>query len=111
MFLIKVDEIPSYHSPISKLKNDEVEGLDFSHFEEINTTMVIRKDQNNRFGALKINDLIWANEMSVFLEIWRRDSVNGEAKQQGLRSVSCTFFSYSITVYTNTISKIVFCFG
>ena len=92
VILIKVEENPRYHSPISNLEDDEVKGLGFPHPRDLNTSMVILKDPNNSFGPLQINNLVWVDKMSVFLEEWKRDPVNGEAKQQGIRSVSCTCF-------------------
>ena len=83
VILIKVEENPRYHSPTSKLEDDEVEDLGFPDFKDLDTSMVISKDPNDSFGPLQINNLIWVNKMSVFLEIWKRDAVNREAKQQG----------------------------
>ena len=92
VILIKVEENPRYHSPIRKLGDDEVEGLGFPDPKDLDTSIVIPKDSNDSFGPLLINKLVWVNKMSVFLEIWKRDAVNGGAKQQGTRSVSCTSF-------------------
>lgn len=92
VILIRVEENPRYRSPISKLEDDEVKSLDFPHFRDLDTSMVILKGRDNSFGPLQIINLVWVNKMSVFLEIWKRDPVNGEAKQQGIRSVSCTSF-------------------
>ena len=88
VILIKVEEYPQYHSPTSKLEDDEVEDLRFPDPKDLDTSMVISKDPNNSYGPLQINNLVWVNRMGVFLEIWKRDPVNGEAKQQGTRSVS-----------------------
>ena len=99
VILIKVEENPPYSSPASKLEDDEVKDLGFPDHRCLRTTMVSLKDPNNSFGPLQINNLVWVGEMGVFLEIWKRDTVNGEAKQQGTRSVSCTsflLFSYNI---------------
>ena len=92
VILIKVEEIPRYHSPVSKLEDDEVEDLGFPDPEGLRTTLITPKDPNDSFGPLQMNNLVWVNKMSVFLEIWKRDAVNGEAKQQGTRSVSCISF-------------------
>ena len=92
VILLKVEENPRYHSPTSKLEDNEVEDLGFPDPKDLDTSIVIPKDPNDSFGPLQINNLVWVNKMSVFLEIWKRDAVNGEAKQQGTRSVSCTSF-------------------
>lgn len=92
VILIKVEENPRYYSPTSKLEDDEVKDLGFPDLKDLDTSIVIPKDPNDRFGPLQINNLVWVSKMSVFLEIWKRDKVNGEAKQQGTRSVSCTYF-------------------
>ena len=92
VILIKVEENPRYHSPTSKLEDDEVEDLGFPDPKDLRTSLVVPKDLNDSFGLLQINNLSWVNKMSVFLEIWKRDAENGEAKQQGTRSVSCTSF-------------------
>ena len=98
VILIKVEENPQYHSLTSKLE-DEVEDLGFPDPSDLDTSMVILKDPNNSFGPLQINNLVWVDKMDVFLEIWKRDIVSGEAKQQGTRSVSCTsslLLSYNV---------------
>ena len=99
VILIKVEENPRYYSPTSKLEDDEVKDLGFPDPTDLDTSMVILKDPNDSFGPLQINNLVWVGKMGAFLEIWKRDTVNGEAKQQGTRSVSCTsflLFSYNI---------------
>ena len=90
VFLIKVEESPLYRSPIGKLDDDVIENLKLSDLHDVKTSMVILEDPNDRFGPLKVNNLVWVNKMSVFLEIWKKDPVTGEAKQQGPRSVSFT---------------------
>ena len=92
VILIKVEENPQYHSPTSKLEDDEVKDLRFPDPKDLKTSIVIPQDPNDSFGPLQINNLVWVNKMGVFLEIWKRDTVNGEAKQQGTRSVSCVYF-------------------
>ena len=92
VILIKVEENPRYYSPTSKLEDNEVEDLGFPDPTDLDTSLVIPKDPNDSFGPLQINNLGWVNKMSVFLEIWKRDAVSGEAKQQGTRLVSCTSF-------------------
>ena len=99
VILIKVEENPRYSSPTSKLEDDEVKDLGFPDYTDLNTSMVSLKDPNNSFGPLQINNLVWVGEIGVFLEVWKRDTVSGEAKQQGTRSVSCTsflLFSYNV---------------
>ena len=99
VILIKVEENPRYYSPTSKLEDDEVKDLGFPDPGGLDTSIVSLKDPNNSFGPLQINNLVWVGEMGVFLEIWKRDTINGEAKQQGTRSVSYTsflLFSYNI---------------
>lgn len=99
VILIKVEENPRYHSPTGKIEDDEVKDLRFPNLKSLDTSMVIPEDPNDSFGPLQINNLVWVNKMGVFLEIWKRDAVNGEAKQKGTRSVSCTPFlllSYNI---------------
>ncbi|MCJ1350373.1 MAG: hypothetical protein MMC33_000354 [Icmadophila ericetorum] len=86
VILIKVEENPRYHSPTSKLEDDEVENLGFPDPKDLDTSIVIPKDPNDSFGPLQINNLVWVNKVGVFLEIWKRDALNGEAKQQGTRS-------------------------
>ncbi|KAK3175170.1 hypothetical protein OEA41_002416 [Lepraria neglecta] len=86
VILIKVEENPRYSSPASKLEDDEVKDLGFPDHKDLDTSMVSLKDPNNSFGPLQINNLVWVGEMGVFLEIWKRDTINGEAKQQGTRS-------------------------
>ncbi|KAK3168982.1 hypothetical protein OEA41_005430 [Lepraria neglecta] len=86
VILIKVEENPPYSSPARKLEDNEVKDLGFPDYRCLRTTMVSLKDPNNSFGPLQINNLVWVGEMGVFLEIWKRDPVNGEAKQQGTRS-------------------------
>jgi len=90
--LIKVEENPRYCSPTSKLEDDEVKDLGFPDLKDLNASMVVLTDPNDSFGPLQINNLVWVGKMSVFLEIWKRDTVSGEAKQQGTRSVSCAPF-------------------
>ncbi|KAK3174165.1 hypothetical protein OEA41_001409 [Lepraria neglecta] len=100
VILIKVEENPRYYSPTSKLEDDKVKDLGFLDRGGLNTSMVSLKDPNNSFGPLQINNLVWVGEIGVFLEIWKRDTMNGEAKQQGTRSVSCTsFLLFSYNVY------------
>ena len=99
VILIKVEESPRYYSPTINLEDDEVKDLGFPDARDLDTSMVILKDPNDSFGPLQINNLVWVGKMSVFLEIWKRDTVDGEAKQQGTRSVSCTsflLFSYNV---------------
>lgn len=86
VILVKVEENPRYQSPTSKMEDHEVEDLGFPGPDDLDTSMVIPKDPNDSFGPLQINNLIWVNKMGVFLEIWKKDAVNGEAKQQGTRS-------------------------
>ncbi|MCJ1285564.1 hypothetical protein MMC26_004905 [Xylographa opegraphella] len=86
VILIKVEENPAYRSPISKFEDDDVENLGFPDYKDLDTDMVISKDPNSTFGPLQINNFVWVNKMSVFLEIWKRDPLNGQAKQQGTRS-------------------------
>lgn len=98
VILIKVEENPRYSSPTSKLEDDEVKDLGFPDPRDLRTSIVTQKDPNDSFGPLQINNLVWVGKMGVFLEIWKRDTVNGEAKQQGTRTVSRTFslpFSYN----------------
>lgn len=93
--LIKVEEYPPYHrSPTGALgdEEEEVKDLGFPDAQDLDTSMVVPKDPNDRFGPLLINDVVWVNRMSVFCEIWKRDAVSGEAKRQGTLSVSCHFF-------------------
>ena len=98
VILIKVEENPRYYSPTSKLEDDEVKDLGFPDPRDLKTSMVV-KDPNDSFGPLQINNLVWVGKIGVFLEIWKKDTMNGKAKQQGTRSVSCTFFllfSYNV---------------
>lgn len=90
VILIKVEDNPRYHSPTGNMEDDEVKDLRFPDLE----------DPNDSFGSLQINHLVWVYKMGVFLEIWKRDAVNGESKQQGTRSISCTPFlllSYNVS--------------
>ena len=82
VILIKVEENPQYHSPTSRLEDDEVEDLGFPDPKNLKTSIVIPNDPNDGFGPLQINNLVWVNKTGVFLEIWKRDAVNGQAKQQ-----------------------------
>lgn len=102
VILIKVEENPRYHSPTSKLEDEEVKGLEFLDLKDLDTSIVIPKDPNDSFSPLQINNLIWVHKMSVFLEIWKRDAMTGEAKQQGTRLVSCTSFFCSGTMYADS---------
>ncbi|KAL9135267.1 MAG: hypothetical protein Q9175_003535 [Cornicularia normoerica] len=86
VILIKVEENPRYSSPTSKLQDDEVQDLGFPDPRDLDTSIVTQKDPNDSFGPLQINNLVWVGKMGVFLEIWKRDTVNGEAKQQGTRT-------------------------
>ena len=88
--LIKVEENPRYCSPTSKMEDDEVRDLGFPDPKDLRASMAVLKDSNNRFGPLHIKKLVWVGEMSVWLEIWKRDRVSGKAKQQGTRTVSYT---------------------
>ena len=110
VILIKVEENPCYHSPTSKLEDDEVEDLGFPDPKDLRTSLVVPKDPNDSFGPLQINNLGWVNKMSVFLEIWKRDTVNGGAKQKGTRTVSYTSFLHPGTIYmlTQRCSSILF---
>lgn len=92
VILIKVEENPRYYSPTSKLEDDEVEDLEFPDPGDLDTSVVTCQDSNESFGPLQINKMVWVNKMSVFLETWKRNTANGEAKQQGSRSVSHTSF-------------------
>lgn len=92
VILIRVEENPRYRSPTSKLEDDEVKELRFLNLRDLNPSMAVLTDPNDSFGPLQIHNLVWVGEMSVFLEVWKRDTVNGKAKQQGTRSVSCTPF-------------------
>ena len=97
--LIKVTESPRYYPPIRNMKDDEVKNLEFPGPRDLDTSKVTPQDPNDSFGPLQINNSVWVNKMSVFLEIWKRNPVNGEAKQQGTRSVSHTdflLFSYDV---------------
>ena len=96
--LIKVEENPRYCSPTSKLEADEVRDLRFPDPKDLRASMAVLKDPNNSFGPLQINNLVWVGEMSVWLEIWKRDRVSGKAKQQGIRTVSYTPFLHSVTM-------------
>ena len=94
--LIKVEESPRYCSPISKMEDDEVMDLGFPDPKDLKASMVVLKDSNDSFGPLQIKNLIWVGKMSVWLEIWKRDTVSGEARQQGTRTVSFFLvFSYN----------------
>lgn len=93
VILIKVEEDPQYHSPTCKMEEDEGRNLKFPEPEDLDTSMVILKDSKDSFGPLQINNLIWVGKMGMFLEIWMKDTMNGEAKQQqGTRSVNSPFF-------------------
>ena len=109
VFLIKVEENPRYRSPTSNLEDNEVEDLGFPDRKDLKTSMVTPKYPNTSFGPLQINNLDWINKISVFFEIWKRDAVNGKAKQQGTRTVSCTsflLFRYTLCLFS---SVLVFC--
>ena len=98
VILIKVEEDPRYCSPTSKMEDEKIKDLGFPDPSNLKISMVV-KDPNDSFGPLQINNLVWVGKMGVFLEIWKKDTMNGKAKQQGTRSVSCTFFllfSYNI---------------
>ncbi|KAK3171767.1 hypothetical protein OEA41_003851 [Lepraria neglecta] len=86
VILIKVEENPPYSSPARKLEDDEVKDLGFPDPGDLDTSMVSLEDPNDSFGPLQINNLAWVGKIGVFLEIWKRDPVSGEAKQQGTRS-------------------------
>ncbi|KAL9130694.1 MAG: hypothetical protein Q9217_001173 [Psora testacea] len=86
VILIKVEENPRYSSPISKLEDDKVKDLGFPNPRDLKTSLVVPRDPNDSFGPLQINNLVLVGKMGVFLEIWKRDTVTGEAKQQGTRS-------------------------
>ena len=92
VILIKVEEIPEYKSPTSEMEDEEVKNLGFPDQRDLDTSIVSLEDPNDSFGPLQINALVWVGKVSVFLEIWKRDTVNGEAEQQGARPVSCTSF-------------------
>lgn len=102
VILIKVEEDPRYHPPTRNMNEDEVRNLDFPEPRDLDTSMVILKDSNDSFGPLQINNLIWVGKMGMFLEIWKRDTMNGEAKQQGTRSVNCPIFLLPATMYANS---------
>ncbi|MCJ1352088.1 MAG: hypothetical protein MMC33_002072 [Icmadophila ericetorum] len=85
VILIKVEEIPEYKSPTSEMEDEEVKNLGFPDQRDLDTSIVSLEDPNDSFGPLQINALVWVGKVSVFLEIWKRDTVNGEAKQQGAR--------------------------
>ena len=90
VILIKVEENPRYCSPTIKLEDDEVRDLGFPDPKDLRASMAVLKDPNNSFGPLQINNLVWVGEITVWLEIWKKDRVSGKAKQQGTRTVSYT---------------------
>ena len=104
LILIKVEENPQYRSPTSNLENNEVKDLGLTDHKDIDTSMVIPKDPTDSCGPLQINDLVWVGKTRVFLEIWKRDTASGEARQQGTRSVSNT----SLLLLSYNISKFIF---
>ena len=82
MVLIKVEETPQYHSPISKLEDDDVKDLRVHNPRGLGASMVVPEDPNDSFGPLQINNLVWVCKMSVWLEIWKRDTVSRKATRQ-----------------------------
>ena len=97
VIIVKVEEDPRYRSPTSQMKDDEVKDLGFPAMRDLDVTMVSLEDPNDRFGPLRLNNLIWVGKMSGWLEIWKRDPVSGEAKQHGNRTVSRTPLLYFAT--------------
>ena len=80
VILIKVVEDPPYRSPIHKLRADEIRGFGFPCSSDLDTSMVVLEDQADRFGKLQICGLTWVGEMYVFLEIWKANTVTGNAE-------------------------------
>lgn len=65
--------------------------------------MVILEYSSDSFGPLRIKYSIWVGKVTVFLKIWKRNKVDGKAKQQGTRSVKCPFFLfYLVRMYSNS---------
>lgn len=89
VILIKVVEDPPYRSPIHTLREDEIKGLGFLRFRELDTSLVVLEDQADRFGKLQIRNLTWVGKMYAFLEIWKTNTGTGNAERQGVRKVSC----------------------
>ena len=87
-----------YRSPPDKLEDEDVEILGFPHPRDIDTSMINLKDPNDPFSQLQFKNLVWVGKISVFLEIWKKDPVSGEATKHGTRVVSCTpilLFNYN----------------
>lgn len=57
IILIQVVKDPPYRSSTHKLREDEIKGLGFPRFQELNTSLMILKDQADRFGKLQIRSL------------------------------------------------------
>lgn len=89
VILIKVVEDPPYCSSIHKLRDGEFRRFGFPHPSDLDTSMVVLEDQADRFDKLKIRGLTWVGKTYAFLEIWKANTVTGNAEQQGVRKVSC----------------------
>ncbi|KAL2039341.1 hypothetical protein N7G274_008009 [Stereocaulon virgatum] len=83
--LIKVMEDLPYRSPVHTLREDEIKGLGFPPFRELDTSLVVLEDQADRFGKLQIRNLTWVGKMYAFLEIWKANTKTGNAERQGVR--------------------------
>jgi hypothetical protein len=92
--LIKVTEEPCYKSPFTNLEDDEVMALGFPPPRDLVTSMVVLENPNNLFGPLELNGLTWVGQMTVFLEIWKRDQTNGLARKYGSRKVELLIFHH-----------------
>ena len=88
VILINVEETPRYRCPTHALQDEEIEDLSLPDIPDLNTSMATLQDPTDRFGPLQIHGLAWVNKMNAFLEIWKPDSITGEAKQHGDRQVS-----------------------
>ena len=89
VILIKVMKDPLYRSPVYTLRDDEIKGLGFPHFSDLDTSLMVLEDQADRFGKLEIRSLTWVGKMYAFLEIWKANTGTGNAERQGVRKVSC----------------------
>lgn len=58
VILIEVEENPQYHSPTSRLADDEVEDLGFPDPKDLKTSIINPKDPNDGFCPVQINNLV-----------------------------------------------------
>ena len=80
VMVIKLNEEPSYHTPIKDLSDDEYHQLQFPPQDSIDEELFLVDED---YGPATYKEFIWVGRITGFLEIWGHDAVSGLVKPLG----------------------------